>query len=282
MELKIERLYKQAVDAALSKDWKTAIELHTTILEMDHNYIDSYLAMAFAYMQMGDLKAAKAHYKSALDIDPVNIIALNNVDKINILMKKGGSLDYDASDVVVTSETFMHTEGKTRVVTLSNIGQADVLAMLKIGERVELKLKKRRVEVRNRRGDYVGCLPDDISKRLAFFLEAGSEYETIIKAATKNSVDIFIKEQKKGSSVKNYISFPENIQDDLKAIMNKDADDPDNLHEEDDEEDVEIEDIYEQDHFSDLDDLGKDREDDEVDYMSDIDEEDDDDEDLDE
>lgn len=280
MELKIEKLYNQAVDAALSKDWKTAINLHMQILSIDPHYIDSYLALAFAYLQQGDLKTSKTYYKNALDLDPVNIIAQNNIEKINILLKKGGSLDHE-DDVVVTSETFMHTEGKTRVVTLSNIGQADVLAMLKIGELVFLKLKKRRVEVRNKKGEYVGCLPDDISKRLAFFLDAKSEYDTIIKAATKNSVDIFIKERKKGAQVKNYISFPENIQDDLKAIMNKDLDDPDNPSTDDDDDEEEIEDIYEPDHFSDLDDLGKDRDDDDVDFLSEIEEDDDDDDNLD-
>jgi len=172
----------------------------------------------------------------------------------------------------------MHTEGRTRIVTLSNIGQADVLAMLKIGEHVFLKSKKRRIEVRNKKGDYIGCLPDDISKRLAFFIEAKTEYDTIIKAATKNSVDVFIKETVKGAKVKHYISFPENIQDDLKKIMHFHdgqtvSSDDSQQHDEDGNE------IFDEDDVEDLDELARtheDDEDDDLEYLSELEEDDDD------
>lgn len=256
MEMKIDKLYKQAVDAAISHDWDTAIALHKEILNIEPQYIDSHLALAFAYMQKGDLKLAKSSYRTALDIEPLNVIATNNLEKIQILLKKGTSYNQSNENVKVTSDTFMHTEGKTRVVTLSKIGQADVLAMLKIGEHVFLKLKKRRVEVRNKDGEYVGCLPDDVSKRLAFFIEAKSEYETIIKAATKNNVDVFIKETVKGPKVSSYISFPENIQDDLKSIMNKDTDEDENPSGDDEDDEIE-DDEDEHSEFVDLEELAR-------------------------
>jgi tetratricopeptide (TPR) repeat protein len=279
MEIKIEKLYNQAIDAALAKDWTTAIALHKEILSIDPQYLDSLLALAFAYMQTGDLKAARATYRAALDIDPVNVIAQNNIEKISILLKRGNTVYDEEDDVVVSSDTFMHTEGKTRVVTLSNIGQADVLAMLKIGERVLLKSKKRRVEVRNKKGEYVGCLPDDISKRLAFFLEAKSEFETIIKAATKNNVDVFIKEKVKGPKVASYISFPENIQDDLKSIMNKDFDETDTSEDEDGEETPE--DVLEEptEVYEDLEELARET-DDEGEYLLSLEQEEEDEDEL--
>ena len=254
MEIKIEKLHKQAVDAALSQDWDTAIQLHSEIIELNPNYTDAYLGLGFAYLQSGDLKKAKQNYRKALVIDSVNIIAQNNIEKINILLKKGSSVDQDDNDDTVAPDTFMHIKGKTRVITLSNIGQADVVAKLKIGERVTLQVKKRRVEIRNKKGEYVGCLPDDISKRLAFFLEAKSAYEAIIKSATKNSIDIFMKETRKGAKVKNFISFPDNIQEDLKTIMNRqsptqnpedeDADENDEDHD-GDEDEASVEDLEE-------------------------------------
>ena len=64
----------------------------------------------------------------------------------------------------------------------------------------------------------MGCLPDDISKRILFFLDASSEYEIIVKEATKSNVEIFAREVKKGTKVKNFISFPDNIQDDMKPV----------------------------------------------------------------
>ena len=84
-----------------------------------------------------------------------------------------------------------------------------------------LKMRKHRIEVRNKKEEYVGCLPDDISKRLIFFLEAKSKYDCIVKSATKNSVEIFIREKYKGAKVRNFISFPDNIQEDLSVIIGK-------------------------------------------------------------
>ena len=279
VEIKIEKLHKQAVDAALAQDWDSAIELHKDILTLDTDYTDAYLGLGFAYLQKGNLKEAKKNYRKALDIDTVNIIAQNNIEKINILLKKGGAVPDDDGEVSVTPDTFMHIKGKTRVITLSNIGQADVIAKLKIGEHVTLQVKKRRVEVRNKKGEYIGCLPDDISKRLAFFLEAKSVYETIIKAATKNSVDIFVKEKRKGAKVRNFISFPDNIQEDLKTIMNKDMrDEGDPGNDDMDEDTSENDSEDDEDTVDDLEELAKKAEEEPESFDSDIESDDDEDE----
>lgn len=253
MEIRIEKLHKQAVDAAVTQNWDDAIALHKQILDINENYEDAHLGLGYAYLQKGDYKNAKKYYRSALKLDPVNQIARNNLDKINILLKKGTTSDEDNDEISLRADMFMHIEGKTLDVTLSNIGQADVLAKLKIGQKVELIVKKHRIEVRNRKGEYIGCLPDDVAKRLAFFINAKSTYETVIKSSTKNSVDVFIKEAKKGARVNNFVSFPDNIQEDLKKIigktgsdekLDKDSDDTDNQDDDEDEDD-EVEDLEE-------------------------------------
>ena len=91
MEIKIEKLHNQAVEAALKQNWETAIKLNLDIIALDPSYIDAYLGLGFAYMHVSNLKEAKAQYKKALDIDPVNIIAQNNVDKLNVLLKNGSN-----------------------------------------------------------------------------------------------------------------------------------------------------------------------------------------------
>jgi hypothetical protein len=77
---------------------------------------------------------------------------------------------------------------------------------------MELKNKKRRLEVRSLNGDYIGALPDDICKRLSYFLEKESIYQTFIKEASLSRILVFIKEVRKGEDVKGYISFPTNNQ----------------------------------------------------------------------
>ncbi len=278
MEIKIQNLHNQAVDAALDHNWQKAIELNKRILEISSNNLDAFLGLGFAYMQQGIFTDATDYYTKALDIDPINIIARNNLDKLAILSKKGAPhTSSDKRDFVLSPEIFMNVKGKTRTIVLLNLGLAEVIAGLKIGERVFLKSKKRRLEVRNKKEEYIGCLPDDISKRILFFLDANTEYEIIVKEATKSNVEIFVREMKKGAKVKNFISFPDNIQDDMKRIIGK---------QDSDEESIEIielsDDDQDVDAVDDIDRLASELDEEEDDdFLSELESEDDDDEDED-
>jgi len=257
VELQIEKLHNQAVDAALARNWDQAIKLNLRVLEMDEDNVDALLALSFAHLEKGDLKKAKQSYSKTLKVDPTNVIARNNNEKIAILLKKGSSHTVDEElEVSHDPDTFINIKGKTRSVTLMSVGQADTLAKLKIGEKVDLQVKKRRLEARSKKGEYIGCLPDDVSKRLIFFIEADSEYNVYVKSATKNSVDIFVCEKVKGTKVEHYISFPDNIQDDMKMFMGKeddedsdgddaDSDDNDASGDDDEASDLLIDDIEE-------------------------------------
>jgi len=222
MELQIENIHKQAVDAAIANNWAKAIELNTKVIALNPEYLDAYLGLGYAHLQLRKYKESKKYYQEALKIDPNNFIARNNIEKVSILSKSGNT---SSNELPVDPNIFMNLRGKTKVITLLNVGKPDVLVKLNIGEKVELRIKKRRIEVRNVADDYIGALPDDISKRLMFFLEGKSTFSTFIKSSTKNSVDVFVREEKKGRKVKNFVSFPENIQDDFKFMQNKSGDD---------------------------------------------------------
>lgn len=279
MELQIENLHKQAVDAAISSDWEKAVMLNKKIIELNGEYLDAYLGLGFANLQMANYKESKKYYQEALKIDPNSIIAHNNIEKISILAKSGNKT---SNDLPVDPNIFMNLRGKTKVVTLLNVGKPDVLVKLSIGEKVELRIKKRRLEVRNERDEYVGALPDDISKRLIFLLEGKSNFNTFIKASTKNSVDVFIKEEKKGRKVKNFVSFPDNIQDDFKLMAGKGADDESNDGTDDSEEmdiaPTEIETDAPSNDFDSLDEFDRNEKDDHDTYFSQLHEDDDEDE----
>ncbi len=236
MQKKIHVLQEKAVNEALSGNWKKAIDLNQQVVTLDQRNIESYLRLGFAYMQIGSFEKARKAYVKALRLQPANQIAKNNLQKIKILEKKSGSFKATSkNDGPLNPNLFLNIPGKTKVVTLIKIGQADVLAKLKIGQTALLKIKKRHVEVRTEDNEYVGALPDDISRRLIYFIEAKSEFSAFVKEASKNSVDVFIKEEKQGRKVKKYASFPKNIQDNLKAMTGDDdgkIDDSENVEEE--------------------------------------------------
>ncbi|MFQ5452034.1 MAG: tetratricopeptide repeat protein [Candidatus Paceibacterota bacterium] len=220
MASSVSKLHEQAIEAALSKDWKRAIMLNDQILKHNSDNLDANLGLGFVYLQKGDLKQSTKYYKKALKLDPTSIIAEKNLEKIKTIEKHGQKKSKLANqEIILDPNTFINIAGKTKLATLTNIGQADVIAALSPGERVYLRIKKRRVEVRNSAKEYIGALPDDLSKRLIFFLQAKSSYLVYINSASKNSVEVFIKEEKKNRRVAQFISFPKNIRDDLKTII---------------------------------------------------------------
>jgi tetratricopeptide (TPR) repeat protein len=205
----IDNLENQAVDAAVAQRWEEAVALNQKILEMDPDNMDANLRMGFANLQLEQIKDSKKYYQKALKIQPKNPVALENLERISILEESAGdkapSIKIKAT---LDPSLFLEIPGKTRSVILVNLGQKNHLAELDIGEKVDLKLRKRKIEVRTLTGEFIGYLPDDVSKRLIFFIEADSEYSAHVKEANSTKVVIFVKEEKKGSKVAHYSSFP--------------------------------------------------------------------------
>ncbi len=212
---KTSQLERQAIEAAISSDWANAIKFNEQILKTDKKNPDTYLRLAFAYLQDGKINDARKYYKKALVILPGNRTALDNLEKIKILESKK---IHRANDVNLNPYLFLDIPGKTKTVTLVNCGQKSILARLAIGQKLSIIVKKRRIEVRTIEQEYIGCLPDDISKRLTIFIKAGSQFDTYVKETSLKHAMIFLKEVKKGKRVAKYISFPVNIQSNLQSM----------------------------------------------------------------
>lgn len=209
-----DALENQAIDAAINLDWKTAIATNKKILKEAKLDLNCLLRLAFAYMQSGDFTNAKKTYKQVLKIQSENQIAHEHLERIEILEKKGGKgtiLRENKFD----PNLFLEIPGKTQATTLLNPGQKNILAQLTVGVQVIIKPKKVRAEIRTTKNEYIGVLPDDLSKRLSLFIKAGSEYGCFIKEVSITKVVIFIREEKKGKKVAKFSSFPKNVQSNM-------------------------------------------------------------------
>lgn len=229
--MEIQELEKQAIEAAINRQWDEAIKINEEIIKRDNKNIETYLRLGFAYLQKGDIKKAKKIYLQAKKIEPGNYIIEKNLEKIKILEAKKNK-PYHSSNL--SPYAFLDIPGKTKSVSLVNCGQKNILASLIIGQEVFFHIKKRRIEVRTEKKEYIGCLPDDISKRLMIFIKAGSEFKCYIKEADIKNVTVFIKETKRGKKVMRYSPFP--IKNLLKNL---------NINQENEEESTENDDYEE-------------------------------------
>lgn len=215
---KISRLENEAINSAIKLNWEQAIKLNTLIIKLDKKNVDGYLRLGFAYVQNGNPKLAKKIYKKALLLQPGNYSIIENLERIKVLeSKKIGK----SNNINLNPYLFLDIPGKTKTVILVNCGQKAALARLAIGQELELVPKKRKIEVRSREMEYIGCLPDDISKRMSIFIKAGSIFKCFVKQSSLKETSVFLKEEKKGKKVAKYASFPVNIQANLQILSSK-------------------------------------------------------------
>ncbi|OGH06822.1 MAG: hypothetical protein A2W22_02115 [Candidatus Levybacteria bacterium RBG_16_35_11] len=200
-DISSSNLKQKAIQTALLGDWEKAISLNKTLLCENPDDIDCLNRLALAYTIMGKIKNAKATYKKVFELDPLNTIAIKNLKKLKDLSPKSCQpTDYQINN------NFLEETGKTKIVELINIAQPRIIERLRIGEVVNLCIKRSRIFVLEDK-QYVGVLPDDIGKRLIKFMKFGNKYEAYVKSATVHKVHVFVKEVKRASRFKFQPSF---------------------------------------------------------------------------
>lgn len=245
MKIDVNLLKEKAIEAALRGKWLKAIKLNKKIITQEPENLAAHLRLGFAYLQTNELKKAKETYIKALKIEPINQIAQSNLEKIRILQKKHRSILNTPTDngkktrLFLTPDLFVKTPGKTKVVSLIKLGQIATLTRLKVGERLFLKIKKRRIEIRTGNDEYIGALPDDLSKRLILFIKGKTKYSCYIKEVSQKNVVVFIKEEKKPKKLSRYLSFPEDLHNNLNKIVADVEKDREETEKEEEEEETE-------------------------------------------
>jgi tetratricopeptide (TPR) repeat protein len=227
-------LSRSAIDSALSQDWETAIAINEEILKLNHEDIDALSRLAYAYSQIGKLDQSRKLYRSILSIDKYNLIAQKNLEKLNSLGKKASkTTPAKSSSNLFDPNLFLEEPGKTKTVVLKNVAPASVISRLRNGDMVFLNTKKHSIEIRNSDKIYLGALPDDISYRLIRLVKAGYTYCACVKSTQKNSISVFMRENKRGRKFENQPSFVPNIVE-TAAIPH------DNKKNQEDDEDFEV------------------------------------------
>ncbi len=213
----LEILEQKAIDAAINLDWQEAIKLNKKIVSRNKKAFQGYLRLGFAYLQNNKFSQAKKIYKKVLKMQPGNQIANENLEKIKILDSQG-SKKFLKTKLNFDPNLFLEIPGKTKSAALVKLGQKNILAHLTIGQVVYLKPKRRRIEIRTNSNEYVGSLPDDLSKNLFIFIKAGSEYAAYIKEVSLNRVVVFVTEEKKAKKYQKYSSFPKDINKEITRV----------------------------------------------------------------
>lgn len=195
-------LTQEAIKAAVSKNWKEAVNLNEKILETYPEDISTLNRLGISYSMIGKNKKAQENFNKVIAIDSHNQIAKNNLLRLKA-NKTTGLLNPFTQTV-----SFIEEPGKSKVVPLVSQAEPKIFSSLNIGEPVELGHCKHKVKVSYATNIFIGYLPDNISHRLLQLIRAGYKYKTVMKSVNPKAPQVFIQETHASKRLKGVPSFP--------------------------------------------------------------------------
>jgi len=201
----ITKLEEQAINQALSGNWKIAVDLNLQILKQNSKDIDALCRLAKAYAELNKKQLVLKTYKKILRLDHFNRIAKKNLAKFS---NKGFSKKKKNEVSKVEPCLFLEEPGKTKIVSLIKLGIPKILISLDTNSLVKLIPRKHSISVYDKNHRYLGKLPDDISSRLIKLIRSGNQYNAVIKSVNEKNISIFIKETKRSKINNSIPSFP--------------------------------------------------------------------------
>jgi tetratricopeptide (TPR) repeat protein len=212
------QLEEQAIQAAKTQDWPSAINYNQQLIEENSENIQAYIRLGVAQVQLGQIEEAKVAFNQALQFDKSNQLAKKHLQKLQ-------NNQTITLSTLPADEQFIEEPGKTKTVDLHRIAGKDQLEGLSIGQVCELKSKNRFIAIEVAH-TYIGSLPEDLSARLTKLMKGGNEYVCYLRSISPSSCScsVFIKETFRSKDQEFVNSFPV-AKNQLTAINEMYADD---------------------------------------------------------
>lgn len=213
-------LAQAAILAALASRWQEAISINERIIRRQKDDVEAINRLARAYWLLGNTSKAQKYYKKVLELDPYNVIALKNLEKLVKTAKSNGSPRGEAgssraSEHFITngeaninlSQIFLYEPGKTKLVSLLNLAPPATLVTLSCAQEVFLNPKNHAITVHSADSLYLGAFPDDLAHRLLALIARGYKYQAYVKSVSVKMLSIFIRELERSSKLATQPSF---------------------------------------------------------------------------
>ncbi|MBU6333479.1 MAG: tetratricopeptide repeat protein [Chloroflexi bacterium] len=199
------RLQNQAIELAANNQWAAAVEVNLQILELGAD-VDTLNRLGKASFELNQLETARDYYRRGLELAPNNPIARKNIDRLDELLSRPGTLPNRSGRARVDLRMFITEIGKTAVTQLIDVprGPAPVVT----GERVEVRLDGTRVHVVDSEGHVIGRIEPKLAQRLAELMRGGNRYVAAVAYLQRQQIRVLIREIYQDPSQRGRVSFP--------------------------------------------------------------------------
>lgn len=193
----IETLEPQAVTAALSKDWKKAVELNKQIIDYDDQNVPALNRLAKAYLELEKYDEAKKTLKHVLKLDPINQTAKKNFEYASAHRKVLGNLPHP------DLKNYIKEPGTTKEFAFSIMTKGLTAKKFFQGEPLDIQHDKHKVSVHKLSGELIGIFDSINAEKILFCIKRGgtvkasftSGEEKELKVLIKSSIPIFSSEK---------------------------------------------------------------------------------------
>jgi tetratricopeptide (TPR) repeat protein len=240
------QLADQAIAQASAAKWADAAATNRKLLELGPD-AESENRLAKSLWELGELRAAREHYQTALALDPTNRIAERNIDRLKVLLVAAGERTVPAQEgSKAPVSIFVEETGKTGFAFLTDLADPRQLAQVNPGDAVDLTPQGNRL-IAHSNGVRIGVVEPRVAARLLKLIADGNKYAAGVTSLGDKDVRIILREIFQDPTNYGKVSFPTAAKStDLRpytkgTLVREEMDLEEDL--EDDEEDDEIEDL---------------------------------------
>ena len=211
-----KQMADQAVKFAVNSRWSEAANVNREYLRVFGDEAEARNRLGKALSELGQITEARESYGKAIEIDPTNVIARRNLDRL------AGIRDTSAAAAVpsqLNTRLFVEETGTAGVAKLQAMGDGST-SMLDAGDLVNLQVQGNAVNVLTVAGEYVGMIEPRIGMRLSKMMAAGNQY-TAAMVTTTGDMKVMLRETFQHPSMIGKVSFPQGRKSDIRAYTRK-------------------------------------------------------------
>jgi tetratricopeptide (TPR) repeat protein len=203
------QLTQQAITLAVQSRWQEAADMNRQIVELAPDDAETYNRLGKAYTELGRIADARQAYESTLRVDPANLIAQRNLDRLSRIDEKEAAEQLARKgSQKLDPRFFIEETGKTGVVTVQNSSGPAAIATLTAGDEVKLEPRDNQLLATTMDGTYLGRMDDQLAQRIMRLMQTGNRYQAGVIGVDDPDVRMMIRETFQAPENAGRISFP--------------------------------------------------------------------------
>lgn len=242
-------LEDQARRAALDGDWDGAAAINLDLIDRFPNDAGTYNRLGRVHLENHRYAAAYEAYSNALKVDPANMIARRNLQRLELLRRSHAAEPAEGSEfslpIIPRTNVFIEEVGKTWVDELVNPVTMEQLAEVSSGEQLQMEIQEQRLIVLRADGQRLGEVDAKTAERVLALIAGGNRYEVYALGLSAGSLRIILREVYRDPSQRGKVSFPRQISQTRAYLRERDLlrqrDEADFRFSDDDDEDLDEE-----------------------------------------